>query len=466
MARPALPIRVRLVVWYVAVFSLIFGGVSMFLLANLRTTLHENAQEALELTYRVVAERLRAGSTDLTTILNEITIPGESDESEVIGQVLGRDGSVVESSGHPSVAEAVVGADLLRRVDREGHWHGPVELPGRPHRDVVVITGFAEGPRAGTYLVLAQTLGPAEHAGTRLQWLLLVAFPIAVLTAAGGGWLVAGAALRPVDAMTRRAAGIGAGRTDEQLPVPRANDELARLATTLNEMLDRLRRALDAERRFSADASHELRTPIALMEAELDVALRSPRTAPAAREVLASVREEAARLGRIVTNLLLLSRAEASGQVALDQRETDLLDVVVPVVSRFTRLAGDRGVELRVDGDPAAARADADLLGEAVANLVENALTHTDRGGTVVVSVHDGAEPSVAVSDTGVGIPPDELAQVFDRFYRVDRARGRGGAGLGLEISRRIVEAHHGRIDAVSQPGQGSTFTIHLPPGT
>ena len=461
MLRRPLPIRARLVVWYVGVFSLIFGGVSWFLVTNMRTTLNETAQEALELTYRIVSSRLEENPSGLATILQEAVVPGEADESEVIGQILGAGGEVIETSGHPAVAPAAVDRSVLDTVRREGHWHGPVRLPGRPHRDVIVVSELSKGPRAGTFLVLAQTLGPSEHGTQRLLLLLRLAAPIALVVAGAGGWMVAGIALRPVDAMTRRAAGIDARHTADKLPVPRAGDELARLATTLNDMLERLRRALDAERRFSADASHELRTPIGLMEAELDVALRSPRTPPEAREVLVSVREEAARLARIVSNLLLLSRAEATGAVALDRRDADLLDVAMAVAGRFRSLAADRGVELRVDGGPAPAEVDADLLGQAVANLVENALTHTPRSGSVTVSVHDA---SVEVTDTGVGIAPEQIGHVFDRFYRVDPARGRGGAGLGLEISRRIVEAHGGRIEVASRPGAGSTFAIRLQP--
>ncbi len=448
--------------WYAGVFALIVTALGWFLVTSLHSTLNENAQEALELTYRVVADRLREPDTDLAAILRDAVLPGETAETEVIGQILDREGNVVEAYGPRVVDGRVIDRTVLDEVVRAGHWHGPVQIPGRAHDDIAVVARLSGGVRTGSFLVLAQTLGPSEHAAGRLAWLLVVATPAALTVAAIGGWFVASVALRPVDAMTRRAAGIDAARADERLPVPPADDELSRLASTLNGMLERLRRALDAERRFSADASHELRTPIGLIEAEVDVALRSPATPPEARSVLSSVREEAARLGRIVGNLLVLSRAEAAGTVALDCRPVDLLDLAVPVAARLANVAADRGVELRVAGEAATAEVDADLLGQAVANLLDNALSHTPRGGAVSVTVSGGAEPTLAVCDTGAGIPADELPRIFDRFYRVDRARGRGGAGLGLEICRRIVEAHGGRIDVESEPGAGSTFRIRL----
>ena len=463
--RPAIPIRARLTLWYVVIFSVIFGAVGAFLVVNLRSTLRKNAQESLELTYRSVVDRLADGRTDLTTILHEAVIPGEAGAPEVIGQVLDADGRVVESSGQPAVAGPVADRELLAEAHRLGHWHGPVQLPGRDYEDTVLVVRFDGGERAGTYLVLAQTLKPVEAAMDRLIRLLATAAPLALLVAGAGGWAVARAALRPVDAMTRRAAAIDAAHHHEPLPVPAGDDELSRLAVTLNGMLDRLRRALDAERRFSADASHELRTPISVMEAELDVALRSARTPPEAKEVLRSLREEAATLASIIGNLLVLSRAESAGQVAVDRRPADLFELASGVAGRFCAVADDRGVLLRVQGDPTLAVVDADLLRQAVANLVDNALAHTERGGTVVVTVSDDTVPSVSVADTGTGIPASELPRIFDRFYRVDRsrARDRGGAGLGLEITRRIVEAHGGRVDVQSEPGHGSVFTISLP---
>lgn len=461
MTPSSLPVRVRLTLWYLAVFTVIFGSLGVFLVINLRSTLETNADESLELTYRAVQDRLEAGGT-LTDILHEAVIPGESGQPEVIGQVLGAGGLVIESSGQSAVAEPVVGDDVLAVVASVGHWHGRLRLSGRDHADTVIVVRTDDHP--AEFLVLAQTLGPVSEAVRRLVWLLVVAAPVALGIAVVGGWAVARRGLKPVDTMTRAAAAIDAANPHQRLAVPPTNDEVSRLAATLNDMIDRLGRALDAERRFTADASHELRTPLGVLEAELDVAIRSSRTPPAAKDVLLSMQDEVTGLGRIVNNLLLLSRSEAVG-MPLDRRSDDVLDVALAVTARLGARAASRGVELTVGGGPALAAIDRELLTQALTNLVDNALTHTDRGGSVTVTVTDGEHATVSIADTGAGIPADEMPRIFDRFHRVDRSRDRdrGGAGLGLEITRRIIEAHGGRIGVASEFGRGSTFTIDLP---
>jgi signal transduction histidine kinase len=266
--------------------------------------------------------------------------------------------------------------------------------------------------------------------------------------------------------MTRTAAALDASRPHDPIPVPRRDDELGRLARTLNTMLERLRSALDEERRFAADASHELRTPLGVMEAELEVALRSAALPESARAVLASVREEVVQLARLVENLLVLSRAEARSAVELARRPVDLLELAGVVEARFRASAVNGNLDLTVEGSPAQAWADPELILQALANLVDNALKYTPPGGAVRILVADSGQPRVEVRDSGPGIPAGELDRVFERFYRVDRSRRRttGGAGLGLAIARRLVEAHGGRIAVASEPGRGTTFTVWLPP--
>lgn len=464
MRRRRIPIRARLTMWQVGVFACILAALAIVLVAYQRATLQTNAQESLELTARVVVDRLNEPSTSLEAILRQGTIPGELGTPEVIGQVLSPGGRVIDGYGTArATSAALVGTRVIEDARRDGHWHGRLHLPGRSTDDMVIAVALADGAHAGDVLVLADTLDPVDRGVAHIARLLLAVLPLALAAAVIAGWFVIRAALRPVDDLTRRAASVDAVGPLVPLPVPPGDDEISRLAVTLNGMLDRLHRALEAERRFSADASHELRTPIGIMEAELDVAMRSRTTPPDARAALASVREEASNLGRIVSNLLLLSRAEATGEVALDRRDEDLLDLALGVVRRFLPRAAEGGVTLSVEGDPSLVWADADLLRQALSNLIDNALHHTGPGGSVSVTVRDGATPTLSVADTGSGIPPDELEHIFDRFYRVDRARRRGGAGLGLEITRRIAEAHGGRIDVESRPGLGSTFAIVLP---
>jgi heavy metal sensor kinase len=460
-----MPIRARLTLWYAGVLLLILAGVGTFVVVEMRSALRERAHDTLEASFRTVAGELASGrDTGLAAILGARGFPGE-DAHEVIGQVLDGAGRVVESSGQPGSRRPMVDRAELATARRSGHWHEPRRLAGREHEDVVVVVPIRSGPRAGEFVVLAQTLEAAEAAVHRLVLLLLLAAPLALALALYGGWRVASALLRPVDDMTRTAAAIDPARSGEQLPVPPRDDELGRLAHTLNDMLSRLRRALERERRFSADTSHELRTPLGLMAAELDVRLASPRTSPDAVPVLRSLREEVSRLEHMVSDLLVLSRADAAGEVELATRSEDVLDLAVATVARFRDAADRQGIDLRIAGEPLAARVDPDLMRHAIGNLVDNALKHSSQGTTVEVLVADGTDPRIEVRDHGAGIRAEDLPHVFDRFYRVDGARDRadGGAGLGLAITRSIVEAHHGRVDAESEPGAGSTFTIHLP---
>jgi heavy metal sensor kinase len=325
----------------------------------------------------------------------------------------------------------------------------------------VLAVPIEEGRRA---IVVTTSLDSVESSVRRLEALLLVAGPAALAAAGLGGWWLARRALRPVDRMTGEAAEIGMHRLDERIDVPDTADEVARLAETLNAMLDRLEAGVEERRRFTADASHELRSPLAVMGAELDVTLRSPDLQPEAREVLVSAREEVDRMTGIVENLLTLARVD-EGRLDLQRVPVDLHEVAEAVAAKFAMVADGRGVRLDAGGEAAVVEGDPSRLEQVVSNLVDNAVKFSTAGSTVHISSwHDGREAGLTVTDGGPGIPAEALPRVFDRFYRVDASRSRngGGSGLGLAICREIVDAHGGRLRAASTPGSGSTFTISL----
>jgi heavy metal sensor kinase len=297
---------------------------------------------------------------------------------------------------------------------------------------------------------------------------MAIAIPLILILAVVGGLFLAGQALNPVDRITRAAQSIGAEDLSKRLNLPPAPDEVGRLATTFDQMLDRLDRAFRRQQQFTADASHELRTPLAVLRSEADVALERPRTAIEYQQALVSIRSDAASMARLLSDLLTLARADGGRETLT--REPLALDVLAEeVLATMAPLAQARGVHLErssKDWQPVMVSGDQTRLMELTVNLIDNGLKYTPEGGSVTVSVgreHDDA--ILRVADTGIGIAAQHLPHLFERFYRVDQARGRseGGSGLGLALSQWIVQTHGGSIAVTSQLGQGTTLTVRLP---
>jgi heavy metal sensor kinase len=303
---------------------------------------------------------------------------------------------------------------------------------------------------------------------TMSSFLLIMAalFPLALALAGGGGWFLAHRALRPVDRMTQAARQIGASRLHARIELTGANDELDRLAETLNEMLTRLEAAFTEMRQFTADASHELQTPLTILRGEMEIALRAERSPEEYVRVMKSALEEIERISLLVEGLLLLARSDA-GVLKMDLKPLDPMALVEDVLGRLGPLARARSVALSLGSmEPMEVRGDLVHLRRLLFNLVDNAIKYTPEGGTVLVSVERRGELAVlAVEDTGIGVAHEEQHKVFQRFYRSAEARSgaEGGSGLGLAIVKSIAEAHGGRVEIESAPGRGSTFKVYLP---
>jgi heavy metal sensor kinase len=282
--------------------------------------------------------------------------------------------------------------------------------------------------------------------------------------AVGGGLVLSRQALRPVAQSIRTARHLNPADLTARLPGTGAGDELDQLAGTINDLLDRLAVYHAQATRFTADASHELRSPLGAIRATIEVALQQPRAADEYRDVLGSLGEQCDRLTALVNALLLLARAD-TGQVELHFEPIDLTVLAQEVAEMYQPLAEEKGVSLVWDHpSPVPARGDPPRLRHLLTNLVDNAIKFTDPGGTVTIRLERrGQEARIDVTDTGVGIPAEHLAHVFERFYQSDPARSLGGTGLGLSICRWIAQAHGGSIHATSESDQGSTFTVVLP---
>lgn len=294
----------------------------------------------------------------------------------------------------------------------------------------------------------------------------LLAVTVGTIGAVGAiAWLLSRKAMEPVDAMTTAARNIAeTGDISLRLEVPEVQDEIGRLAVTFNEMLEQIDGAFSSQREFLADASHELRTPLTAIRANVESLVRNPATDPQERQdVLLMVEREVDRMARLVDELLTLARADAGRE--LPNAAVALDSILLEVYNQQRAQAGRTRLELG-EFETAEVLGNADQLKQLVLNLVDNALRYTPQGGTVRLSLErvDGMA-KLAVADTGPGIAPDDLERIFERFYRVDKARSRqsGGTGLGLSISQEIARSHGGEITVVSTPGIGSTFTVVLP---
>jgi two-component system OmpR family sensor kinase len=441
---------------FTAVMALVLAAIGVFVYLRFGAELDNEINNSL---------RSRAG--DVAALIKEVDSglserPGSglTGRAENFAEVVSGEGAVIDSTAQLRGRALLTPAELQRAqrasilLDR-GPLPGlqgasrllaaPVRLPGR---QLVVVVGTSTTPLT-------------EARGDLLQ-LLLLGGPIALALASLAAYGVAAAALRPVEAMRARAAEISTAEPDQRLPVPPTGDEVARLGTTLNAMLQRLGDALTYERRFVADASHELRTPLAILKTELELALQQGRSREELQAALASAAEETDRLTQLAEDLLVIAQGD-HGKLAIAPKQTDLADVLDSVGRRFARRAADRG--RRVDiGAEAGLRAPVDRLRveQALGNLVDNALRYGDGAIGLDAKRRDGLV-ELHVLDRGPGFPADFAERAFERFSRADTSHGQGGAGLGMAIVEAIARAHHGQAKLANRLDGGADVWLVLP---
>lgn len=454
-------IRFRLTLWYVLLLALILAAFSAGIYLTLRHNLYANLDDSVETRADDLMGLVSYDGNRPT--LTESVSGSSPDVDEQFVRVYDASGRLTfdnsdEAGTVPVDAERIQQA-LAGRPSVRG-----VTVRGEPFR--VRIVPIQRNRESAGALEVGRAADDVSDTLSALLLVLSIAYPVTLVVASSGGVLLAGRALSPIDRLTRLARRISAEDLSQRLDLPLPDDELGRLARTFDEMIARLEDAFRRQRQFTADASHELRTPLTAIKGQVEVALNRPRGAEAYRDVLETVNTEVDRLIRLVGSLLTLARADA-GQIPIAPEAVTVPDLVAGAVEQVGPAARQKAIELSLAGGPAVGlRADEDLLLQLLLNLLDNAIKSTSAGGRVTVGwrVSD-RHLELSVGDTGAGIDAEHLPRIFDRFYRVDKARSRaeGGAGLGLSISRWIAEAHGGSISVESVPNQGSTFTVRLP---
>ena len=447
------PIRLRMTLAFALVSAVVLAALGYFIYARFDSELSEQIDQSL-----------RAHGDDIAALVARNDLSRRRSllgREESFAQVLTTGGAIYATTdqlaGHPQLTPAEAArAGRASFVETRPHVRsiqGEARVLARPAQ-----------ARGRTYaVVVAATLDDRNESLRNLRTLLLIGGPVALLLASLAGYLVAGRALRPVEAMRRRAAAISAAEPDQRLPLPEANDEIRRLGETLNQMLGRLEAAIERERAFVDDASHELRTPLAMHKTELELALRYAQTPEEMRAAISSAIVEVDRLIQLAEDLLVLARSE-EGKLALDLRRVGVGELLLDLRERFSARIADRGRSLVIEpSDGLTVDGDRVRLEQALGNLIENAIEHGGGEITIRADAADG-EVAIHVEDRGPGFGPDFIDRAFERFSREDHARGgNGGAGLGLAIVEAIAHAHRGSAHVANRAGSGADVWIELP---
>jgi signal transduction histidine kinase len=352
-------------------------------------------------------------------------------------------------------------APELRRAERGPVFLNRGPLPGLQDESRLLAIPVLTHGQPSVVVVGTSTEARGESLSDLLQ-LLLIGGPVALLLASLAAYGVAGAALRPVEAMRARAAEISSAEPDQRLPVPPTHDEIARLGTTLNAMLERLGEALEHERAFVADASHELRTPLAILKAELELALREGRSPEELRAALSSAAEESDRLTQLAEDLLTIAQTDR-GELPLRLARIDVAEILDDVANRFARRVEESGKGLEQSAEPGLAVAGDRLrLEQALGNLLDNALRYGEGPFELEACARNGSV-ELHVRDRGPGLPEEFRGRAFERFSRADASQRHDGSGLGLAIVESIASAHRGKARVENRDGGGADAWLALP---
>lgn len=466
-------VRTRLTFWYTGVLALaliIFCASIYYLLSSkLHQQLDVEVQTAIEGISRLLVNELTEGENEtqaLHSALSEHYFPNQA-------------AAIFDTEGHLLTEKPLANNYHAELPSKASTATETIQLFTLPHKStatdgnirVAMLRVKTTSNNKNYVIVVSQPLKSLSNELAILGDILLASVPLALLLAGLGGWFLARKSLSPVVAMSESARRISAENLDERLPVANSKDELGKLATTFNEMLERLRDSFTLQRHFMADASHELRTPLSVVRTAATVTLeKHARDETEYREALEIIDRQAIRLARIVEDMFTLARADA-GKRELKQQDFYLDELVAETARAAAVLAERKGVTLNVNTNSETLyRGDEDLLRQMMLNLLDNAIKFTSSGGNICLRLsQNDSRHIITVTDTGSGIPIEAQTYVFERFYRADQSRSRpeqangSGAGLGLSIARWIAEAHNGSLSLSKSDATGSVFIVSLP---
>jgi heavy metal sensor kinase len=455
-------VRTRLTLWYAGVLALSLIAFALVIYYAAGNIFHKRQEESLRSTAQTVASAYVeefAEAHSLTKageiVLQEITFPNR------YVQLTDNSGQPIAASANLSGSSFAIPTQVLSEARARGFSNATINGLR------VTVVPLSSDQTFG-FAAVAEPLSVVEDGLSELRRDLFAGVFLVLLLASAGGYFLARKSLAPIASMNSQTQRISAENLSARLDVTHSRDELGRLATTINDLLARLENSFKEQQRFIADASHELRTPLAVLRGETEVALGKTRSIDEYQQSLSLIQDEAERLSRIVEDLFILARQPINTRAALNKERVSLNDAVRDCARAAQVLAVRKGVRLKLEHDSPsiALNGDEELIRRLILNLLDNAVKYTPSGGEISLALgRQNGSAEIVVRDTGIGIPKASQPRVFDRFYRVDKARARamGGAGLGLSIAQWIVEAHGGAISIVSTPGKGSTFTVVLP---
>jgi len=476
-------LRFKLTLWYVLILGILLISFSSFLYLTLSRSLYRDVDHKL----RSLAELIASESTSPLSKFGFGNIDQALEATmnlKPIGkfiQVLDESGRIGRTSENLKSVQLPISLNALRNGSKGlVTYETNHSLGNTPLR--IITYPVKENNQVTKMIQVASSLEDVEDALNTLLIILIVTVPSILMIASLGGQFLANKALKPVDRVTQTARMITSQNLNQRIQTLKVKDEISRLIDTFNEMISRLDQSFRQIKQFTTDASHELKTPLTILKGEVEVALRKKRPLHEYEQILESNLEEIDRMSKIVEDLLLLSKADI-GEIRLNREDIHLTRFISGLTEQMKILAQPKNIRIEISNHQNEIHVFGDTLRmrELFINLIENGIKYTEAGGSILITLTKETDGSlspltpkekkaatfakITVADTGIGIAKDDQEKIFNRFFRVDKARSReqGGSGLGLSICKWIVEAHQGEITVESEPGKGSSFIVRLP---